>query len=433
MSSWQRLDVDDGPQGAPRANTYWRPVAALAVGVLVGLTVVAVVVTEEGEAGEEAAAVSVRPAGCEGVPVHRIALPPHFVVEAVACSIPGARCLAVERDGGLLVTTRRHGLFRVPAGRSDAEPVFGPDDFATPDLNGIASDRATGRVYLADQTRVLVLDAGAALPRVFVDDAFPAPDGDGFFWLSWHYLALSPDGTRLFATVGPGCALAHDPCLSSDPRHASILAFDLGAGAGATGAVVARGVRFGGGLAFHPATGEAYFGDNAHDADPLHSTNPADELNRLVADGSDFGYPWCTGANLRDPSFPDDGCVGAACCANRTASIFSLGLHVAPLGMQFFSGPEFSRDYYDPDRGIYSLFVAEHGSAEDGPMSNGRKVARVIFDGSRVVSYVQFARGWETTPTSPAWGRPVDVLEHDGTLLISDDVAGAVYRVRREN
>ena len=129
-----------------------------------------------------------------------------------------------------------------------------------------------------------------------------------------------------------------------------------------------------------------------------------------------FGYPYCHAGTLADPEFG-----GKRACKEFAAPAQTLGAHVASLGMRFYTGTQFPPAY----RG--QIFIAEHGSWNRSKKV-GYRIAVVKLDGSRVVAYEPFVTGWLQGET--AWGRPADVLVlPDGSLLISDDHAGAIYRV----
>jgi glucose/arabinose dehydrogenase len=179
--------------------------------------------------------------------------------------------------------------------------------------------------------------------------------------------------------------------------------------------VIARGVRNSEGLAFHPQTHELWFTDNGRDY--LGDDRPPDELNHLVKVGAHFGFPFCQGGDIVDPDF---GKLGR--CADATPPAMKLGPHVASLGARFYTGTQFPVEY----RG--NIFIAEHGSW-NRTQPIGYRISRVRIDGERASSYQPFASGWRSARGHIS-GRPVDLLElPDGSLLVSDDLAGAIYRI----
>jgi len=179
--------------------------------------------------------------------------------------------------------------------------------------------------------------------------------------------------------------------------------------------VFAEGVRNSVGLAFHPDTGELWFTDNGRDL--LGDDFPGDELNHAPRAGLHFGYPWCHQGDTADPEFGE-----GKSCSDYTAPVLTLGAHVAALGMTFYTGSMFPAEYSK------QLFIAQHGSWNRGEKS-GYNILLVHFDDEGKVSGSEvFASGWLQGQEN--WGRPNDVLQlPDGSLLVSDDQQGAIYRI----
>jgi glucose/arabinose dehydrogenase len=179
--------------------------------------------------------------------------------------------------------------------------------------------------------------------------------------------------------------------------------------------VFARGVRNTVGFDWHPVTRELWFTDNGRDwmGDDL----PPDELNRAPGPGLHFGYPYCHGRAIADPEYGR-----RRPCSAFVPPVMELGPHVAALGMRFYTGSMFPPEYRN------QIFIAEHGSwNRSTPI--GYRVTLVRLEGNRAISYEVFAEGWLGSDGS-VWGRPVDVLIlPDGSLLVSDDHAGAIYRI----
>jgi glucose/arabinose dehydrogenase len=169
------------------------------------------------------------------------------------------------------------------------------------------------------------------------------------------------------------------------------------------------------GFDWHPGTRELWFTDNGRDE--MGNEVPPDELNRLSRPGLHFGYPYCHGGDVADPRFRPRP------CSEFVAPAQKLGPHVAAIGMRFYTGSMFPAEY----RG--QVFIAEHGSWNRS-RKIGYRVTLVKLDGGgKVQSYQPFAEGW--LQGESAWGRPADVqVAPDGSLLVSDDTAGAVYRIR---
>jgi len=335
-----------------------------------------------------------------------IRLPRGFSIARFADSLPGARSLVLGAGGTVFVGARSGGAVyavRDRDGDGTADSVYripGPFDAPT----GVAF--RDGALYVADLARVWRLDMleqRLATPPtpVLVTDGLP---GEG--WHGLRFAAFGPDG---FLYVGSGAPC--NVCLPEDERFGTILQVDP-----KSGAVVlfARGVRNTVGFDWHPATGALWFTDNGRDW--LGEDEPPDELNRAPRAGMHFGFPFCHGGVRPDPEFT------ARPCADFAAPVVRLDAHVAALGMRFYTGGMFPAEY----RG--RIFIAEHGSWNRlVPVGYRITTADVAASPPR---YDVFADGWLSRARRSAWGRPVDVLVMpDGALLVSDDHAGAVYRI----
>ena len=177
---------------------------------------------------------------------------------------------------------------------------------------------------------------------------------------------------------------------------------------------MAHGVRNTVGFDWEPGTGELWFTDNGRDL--MGDDVPPDELNRATVVGRHYGFPACHGGTIVDPVQAK----GRDCRMFEPPAI-ALGPHVAALGMRFYRGTMFPPEY----RG--QVFIAEHGSWNRSEKIGYRVTLVKVKDG-QAVSYQPFAQGW--LQDGVAWGRPVDVQEMaDGSLLVSDDTSGAIYRV----
>jgi len=168
------------------------------------------------------------------------------------------------------------------------------------------------------------------------------------------------------------------------------------------------------GFDWHPQTHELWFTDNGRDM--LGDDSPPDELNRVARPGQHFGYPYCHGGTIADPEFGSQ-----RTCREFEPPVQNLGAHVAALGMRFYNGSQFPAEYRQ------QVFIAEHGSWNRS-RKIGYRISLVRLVDGRAVAYETFASGWLQGET--AWGRPSDVLVlPDGSLLVADDLAGAIYRI----
>jgi len=176
----------------------------------------------------------------------------------------------------------------------------------------------------------------------------------------------------------------------------------------------AKGVRNTVGFDWHPVTRELWFTDNGRDY--LGDDLPPDELNHAPKEGMHFGFPYCHGREISDPEFGSK-----ANCREFEPAALELGAHVAALGMRFYTGNMFPKKYHQ------QIFIAEHGSwNRSSPV--GYRITSVQLEGNKPIQYEVFAEGW--LQGDKPWGRPVDILVMpDGSLLVSDDYAGAIYRI----
>ncbi len=342
----------------------------------------------------------------------RLILPEGFRVSVYA-HVPNARMLVRSDDGTVFVSSRRGG--RVHAVRDlDGDGYAETVDTLAVGLNmpnGIAL--RDGALFVAEVNQIWRFDDIAArltergggpdstLPApVLVSDAFPEDSPHGC-----KFIAFGPDD-KLYVPVGAPCNI----CDAGDP-YASILRMNPD---GTELETFARGVRNTVGFTWHPETGEMWFTDNGRDL--MGDDIPPCELNHAPSSGMHFGYPHFHGGTIPDPEF------GAGHEASDfVAPAHNLGAHVAPLGLEFYTGDNF------PDQYDNQLLVAEHGSWNRS-RKVGYRVMRASVVGDSVTAYEPFVQGW--LQDEETWGRPVDVEQlADGTLLVSDDWGGRIYRV----
>jgi glucose/arabinose dehydrogenase len=340
------------------------------------------------------------------LPLERIRLPPGFVIETVA-RVPNARGMAWGERGTLFVGSATAGKVYALTltGRDTAVRVLASD---LREPAGVAF--RNGALYVSAVSRILRYDdielrLDHPPSPVVVSDAFPTEGHHGR-----KFIAFGPDG-KLYVPVGAPCNV----CATDPERYANISRMNPD---GSGREVVAHGVRNSVGFAWHPATGELWFTDNGRDN--LGDDLPPDELNHVTRSGEDFGFPYCHGGTIPDPEFGS-----RRACSEFTLPARQLGPHVAALGMRFYTGGQFPAAYRN------QVFIAEHGSWNRS-RKIGYRISLVRLDATgKAVSYEPFADGWLDVPSQTAWGRPADVLvAADGSLLVSDDTAGAVYRIR---
>lgn len=342
------------------------------------------------------------------LPVERIKLPPGFEIAVFAGDVPDARSLALGQNNVVFVGTRSEG--RVYAVRyRDAKATQVITLASGLDMpNGVALK--DGALYVAEVNRILRFDrieerlssfANGAPRPVVVTDRFPRDAHHG-----WKFIRFGPDG-RLYVPVGAPCNICEP-----DPMRYALISRIHADGSGCE--VFARGIRNSVGFDWDPRTKELWFTDNGRDW--LGDDLPSDELDHAPAPGMHFGYPYCHQGDTPDPEFGRK-----RSCSEFSPPAVKLGAHVASLGMRFYTGTQFPPEYRN------NIFVAEHGSWNRS-RKTGYRIARVVVEGGRVVKHEAFAEGWLRGES--AWGRPVDVeVMPDGSLLVSDDHAGAIYRI----
>ncbi|MBU2946461.1 PQQ-dependent sugar dehydrogenase [Zobellia uliginosa] len=344
------------------------------------------------------------------LPVDRLNLPAGFKIEVYADGIDGARSMAMGDNGTLFVGTRNEKrIYAV----QDRDKDFKADhiielDSTLESPNGVAF--RNGSLYVADVSKLFRYDNieenldSVPKPTLIYEDY---PEN---FHHGWKYIAFGPDD-KLYVPVGAPCNICDST--SVDKRFASITRMDPD---GSNREVFAHGIRNTVGFTWHPETKEMYFTDNGRDM--MGDDIPPCELNRVTEAGQHFGYPFCHGGTIKDPEFGDQ-----HPCSDFIAPVQTLGAHVAPLGVKFYTGDMF------PEKYKQYAFIAEHGSWNRSKKS-GYRISLVKFENNEAVAYETLIDGWLDDETQDQFGRPVDLLFlKDGSLLISDDFGDAIYRV----
>lgn len=329
---------------------------------------------------------------------------PGLRVSVFAAGMPGARFMAESPEGVIFLSVPGDGtILALPDKDSD-----GVADDAVVFARGLKKPHGLafrdGELIVAEAARVISLqdndkDLKADSQKVMTSDV---PAGGGHWTRS---VEVGPD-KAIYISAGSSC----NACVEKDRRRATVLRFD-----GAKTEVFATGLRNTVGLEFHPKTGRLWGVDNGRDM--LGDDLPPEELN-LISGGKDYGWPYCYGKRIPDPELgsPEK-------CAATVAPRVEMQAHSAPLGIAFsqgFKGPRKLRN---------SLLVAFHGSW-NRTEPTGYKVVAVPFSSKGWPAGRPFdvVAGW--LAGKEAWGRPVDILVgRDGAIYVSDDEAGAVYRI----
>lgn len=340
------------------------------------------------------------------LPLDKIKMPAGFSISVYA-EVEGARSMVMSPSGTLFVGTQRAGnVYAVKDTdgdqKADKKWVIAS---GLNNPNGVAIKN--GNLFVAEiskVTRFTDIEKNIENPGKgeVINDQFPTEWPHG-----WKYIAFGPDG-KLYVPVGAPFNIG-----MPDEKHAAIFRMnDDGTGL----EKFASGVRNTVGFTWHPTTKELWFIDNGRDM--MGDDVPPCELNIAPKAGMHFGYPYYHSDTIKDPQF------GATHLASEfTPPAQNLGAHVAPLGLKFYTGSMLPAEYKN------QVFIAEHGSWNRSKKS-GYRVSLVKVKDGKAAGYEPFATGWLDDTTQETWGRPVDVLVlADGSMLVSDDLAGVIYRI----
>ncbi|HEU4661013.1 MAG TPA: PQQ-dependent sugar dehydrogenase [Pseudolabrys sp.] len=343
------------------------------------------------------------PAPADKLPTAKLRLPKGFHIEVYASGIANARSIRVSDAGNVFVGSRLTDKVHVITNKDGKRQVkvllsglYRP--------NGLAYHNGT--LYIAELSQISKIDNidkvidNPPKPTVIYKD-LPKDEAHG-----WKFIGIGPDN-KLYVPVGqPGNNVLHDK------DHGQIRRINLD-GTGAE--VIAFGVRNTVGFDWSPVNHQLYFTDNQRDW--LSEDMPQDELNRVTKKGEDFGAPYCYAGNILDPDFG-----WGHSCSEFVPPVALLGPHAASLGARFYSGDMFPKSYKNV------LFVARHGSWNRSHKFGGDVVAIHFRKDGTVRSIKPFLTGF--IENNNYIGRPVDVQPmEDGSLLVSDDWNGAIYRI----
>ena len=353
-------------------------------------------------------AIEVTGKAAKDLPIDKLKVPAGFKVEVWADGVPEARSLALGDKGTVFVGNRQvKDVYAVVdrGGKREVKTIL--KGLNAP--NGIAFSKGT--LYVAERHRITRYDGiesqldNPPQPKIVIDGLDPEKQAGHF----WKFLALGPDGKLYFNIGAPGNIVMpsyiqaeHFAGRPRDRHHRELC----------------PGVRNSVGFDWHPKTKQLWFTNHARDwiSDDL----PHDTLHRVSRKGMNFGYPFCHQGDFLDPEFGK-----GRSCKEFDAPALKLGAHVAPLGMRFYTGKMFPAEYQN------NIFIAMHGSW-NRTVKQGYDVTRVVVDAKGNAKMEPFLTGFLTDEKGdpPMWGRPVDVLVmRDGSLLVSDDYNGIIYRV----
>ena len=336
----------------------------------------------------------------------KLHVPDGFKLTVFADNLPNARSLALGDKGIVYVGTGASGnVYALEDSNNDgvaehhytiAEDLYMPNGVAFKD----------GSLYVAEINRIVRFDKITENLKKppeasIVFDKLPSDKHHG-----WKYLRFGPDG-KLYTAIGAPCNIC-----KPDKPYASLVRLNPD---GSQFEIIATGIRNTVGFDWQPETDALFFNENGRDY--LGDDFPPEELNQWSKVGDNFGYPYCHAGEILDPQFGAD-----KNCGDYVGPVWKYKAHNAPLGLRFYRGKQFPADYKN------QLFVALHGSW-NRTKPDGYRIALVRFKDIKPVSEAVFIDGW-LTRDDKVLGRPVDILEMpDGSLLISDDQNGLIYRV----
>jgi len=354
----------------------------------------------------------------------QIKLPPGFKIDLYAV-VPEARHMAIEPSTGVVfVGTRKNRVWQVTDRTkqrvaSDVVQFASSVTFKVP--NGVCFS-PDGILYVVEQNRVLGFPAAQFFGEGGSDvaAAIIAPQGKLIpaQFESFNHGAracrVGPD-KKLYIALGQPWNVPPKDKLAELDRNglAGIIRMDQD---GKNREVYAHGVRNSVGLDFNPKDKTLWFTDNQ--VDGMGDDTPPGELDHATKAGENFGFPWYGGGKVRTVEYKDQ---------NPPAGVVfpqvEFAAHAADLGMSFYNGKMFPQKYQG------GIFDAEHGSWNRTKPIGARIMFTPIKDDGTAGEPEVFAEGW-LTDTGEYMGRPVDVqVLQDGSLLVSDDYAGAIYRI----
>ena len=356
-----------------------------------------------------------------------INMPPGFKIDLYAV-VPDARHMAVGPSTGMVfVGTRKTRVWAVTDRNkdrvADEVKVFAPPvDFKVP--NGVCFSR-DGFLYVAEHNRILNFPAAEFFYEspdvaviVTVDQGELIPVEEESFNHGARVCRIGPDD-QLYVALGQP--------FNVPPKEKKELYNETGIGGivrmnrwdGSDREVYTLGVRNSVGIDFNPANGELWWTDNQ--VDGMGDDVPPGEINRQTAAGQHFGFPYYGGGLVRTAEYQDE-----TPPADAVPPVVETVAHAADLGLTFYTGRQFPEQYKG------GIFSAQHGSWNRTTPIGARVMFTAVNDDGSVGDTKVFADGW-LLDTGEYMGRPVDVAQlPDGSILVSDDFAGAIYRISYE-
>ncbi len=337
----------------------------------------------------------------------KINLPEGFNITVFA-EVPGARQMALgQSTGAIFVGTMDGNVFGVVDRDKDRradEVITMMSGLKLP--NGVAMHQ--GFLYVAENHRIVRYPApGFSLKLPWSEMGEVVYEGlPAKFHHGWHYIRFAKDN-KLYVSVGAPCNICEVKGIEG-----TIIRMDPD---GRNMEIFAHGIRNSVGFDFHPLTNVLHFTDNG--ADMMGDLIPPDEFNVASKAGQHFGFPYYAGGKERHRDWKDKKPPQKV-----TYPVIEFGAHAAAIGVLFYEGDMLPGQY------LNDAFVAQHGSWNRSKPF-GYRIMRIKFDkNGKAKKKEVFADGWLIN--GEAWGRPVDLLQlPDGSLLVSDDYQGVIYRI----
>lgn len=355
--------------------------------------------------------------------------PAGFTATIFSREVPGARVMIRDSNGTMLVSLTKEGkIVALPDTNSDGRadrPIVILENLKQPHGILVFCSDVGGESASTDACLLYVAETGELKSYRYDANTFTAtyketlttfPTGDGHFTRTLH---MHPDGKRLLISVGSSCNV----CDEDDPRRATILAFQIDTQKMSTIATGLRNTVF---MATDPVTGEVWGTENGRDI--IGDDIPPDEVNS-ISEGKNYGWPICYGANIHDTDFDNRQYIRDP-CSDATPPHIELQAHSAALGLAFIPEEGWPANMKN------DVLIAYHGSWNRS-VPTGYKVVRFDLNETRnaISGPIDFLTGFlpPDTATDEAIGRPVGILtEPWGIVFVSDDRAGAIYRVARD-
>ena len=340
------------------------------------------------------------------IPINKLKLPPGFKIEVWATGMPGARAMALGDNGKVYIGTRAIGrVYEVTDNGKERTSRVVVDKLVQP--AGVAFNNGSLYVMAIDKVlRFDGIDKNASVTPVDLTAKFNLPPEQHH---NWKYIAFGPDG-KLYVPFGAPCNICEPPTA----EYAQIRRYNPD---GSGMEVLATGVRNSVGFDWHPTTKQLWFTN--HGRDWMGDNTPNDTLNLMSKTGLNFGFPYCHQGNL-----PDNLITKANACQGVEQPVALMGPHVATMGIKFYTGNMFPPEYKN------AALIARKGSWNRNQKVGFDVVMVKAGNDGKNPKITPFITGFMNPADQSFWGRPAYLMQmSDGSMLVSDEQLGAIYRV----